>query len=397
MNAISFPFKNKQTAMSPSSILRIVFSLLLLAAGFAGGVAWKGRAEQPQVIEEQPAASPAEESNNDRGATSTPDDRLTSAELATIRLFENAAPSVCYITTTNVAYDFFTRNATEVPAGTGSGFVWDRNGHIVTNYHVIRNADRATVTLADRSTWPARLVGKAPEKDLAVLKIDAPGNALPPIPIGASDNLRVGQSVYAIGNPFGLDQTLTTGIVSALGREINSVAGIPIRDVIQTDAAINPGNSGGPLLNSSGRLIGVNTAIYSPTGASAGIGFSIPADVVHWVVPELIRYGKVMRPSLGVEFARQSFVQRLGLTGALVIDVLRGEAGDRAGIRPTVRERNGAIRLGDIIVGINKDKIGSYSDVVLTLEKYKPGEVVTLSIMRDGKQLELDLKLDAAK
>ncbi len=397
MKVLSLQFKNKQTAMSPSSILRIAFSIMLIAGGFAAGVAWKGRAEQPVANEEQTTAPGNDARENGQSNMPAPDISLTPSELATIQLFEAAAPSVCYITTTNVGYDFFTRNATEIPAGTGSGFVWDRNGHIVTNFHVIQNADRATVTLADRSTWQARLVGKAPEKDLAVLKIDAPASTLRPIPIGASDNLRVGQAVYAIGNPFGLDQTLTTGIVSALGREINSVAGIPIRDVIQTDAAINPGNSGGPLLNSSGRLIGVNTAIYSPSGASAGIGFSIPADVVNWVIPELIQFGKIMRPSLGVEYARQSFVQRLGLTGALVIDVIRGEAADRAGIRPTVRERNGAIRLGDIIVGIDRNKIESYSDVVLALEKYKPGDTVTLTILRDGKQMELDLKLDAAK
>lgn len=377
--------------------MRILLSLLLLAGGFAGGVAWNSRAEQPQSEQTQPAATDDTATDDAGAANLAPDSNLNAAEMATIRLFENAAPSVCYITTTNVGYDIFTRNATEIPAGTGSAFVWDRNGHIVTNYHVIRNADRATVTLADRSTWPARLVGKAPEKDLAVLKIDAPASTLRPIPIGASDNLRVGQSVFAIGNPFGLDQTLTTGIVSALGREIQSVAGVPIRDVIQTDAAINPGNSGGPLLNSSGRLIGVNTAIYSPSGASAGIGFSIPADVVNWVVPELIRFGRIMRPSLGVEFARQSFVQRLGLQGALIIDVIKGEAGDRAGIRPTVRERNGAIRLGDIIVAINKDKIASYSDVVLALEKYQPGQTIQLTLLRDGKEMVVSLRLDAAK
>ncbi len=381
--------------MSSTRILRIVLGFLLITGGFAGGVAWQSRNEQPQISGEQPTI-PGNPDVGERSAPA-PDQNLTPGELATIQLFENAAPSVCYITTTNIGYDFFTRNATEIPAGTGSGFVWDRNGHIITNYHVIQNADRATITLADRSTWPARLVGKAPEKDLAVLKIDAPASALRPIPVGVSENLRVGQSVYAIGNPFGLDQTLTTGIVSALGREIQSVAGIPIRDVIQTDAAINPGNSGGPLLNSSGRLIGVNTAIYSPSGASAGIGFSIPVEVVSWVVPELIRFGRIMRPSLGVEFARQSFVQRLGLQGALIIDVYRGEAGDRAGLRPTLRERNGAIRLGDLITGIGRDSVNSYSDIVLTLEKYKPGDVVKLRILRDGKQMELDLRLDEAK
>jgi S1-C subfamily serine protease len=373
---------------------RIMTSLLLVVAGFAGGIAWHNSTHPSQQAN---GAAGGRSDNATIDETMPMDTQLNEAELATIKLFEAAAPSVCYITTTNVGYDFFSRNATEIPAGSGSGFVWDSKGHIVTNYHVIQNADRATVTLADRSTWTARLVGRAPEKDLAVLLIEAPAKSLRPIPLGISENLRVGQSVYAIGNPFGLDQTLTTGIVSALGREIQSGAGIPIRDVIQTDAAINPGNSGGPLLNSSGRLIGVNTAIYSPSGASAGIGFSIPVDVVNWVVPELIRYGKIMRPSLGIEFARQSFVQRLGLSGALVIDVLRGEAADRAGIRPTLRERNGAIRLGDVITGIDNHDINSYSDIVLVLEKYQPGAKVKLKILRDNKEIQVNLTLDAAK
>jgi len=387
---------SKQTKVMPT-MSRIFGSLLLVALGFTAGIAWKYKnvPQPPSTQEIAPGTADTDEASSRPLATSEQD--FTPSELATIRLFESAAPSVCYITTTNIGYDFFTRDATEVQAGTGSGFVWDNKGHIITNYHVIQNADRATVTLADRTTWQAKLVGKAPEKDLAVLKIDAPAGALPPIPLGVSDNLRVGQSVFAIGNPFGLDQTLTTGIVSALGREIQSVAGIPIRDVIQTDAAINPGNSGGPLLNSSGRLIGVNTAIYSPSGASAGIGFSIPVEVVNWVVPELIRFGKIQRPSLGVEFARQSIVERLGFQGALVIEVYRGSAAERAGIQPTVRSRSGAIRLGDIIIAINRDKIKGYSDVVLALEKYKPGETVKITVLRDEKEISVDLKLDAAR
>jgi S1-C subfamily serine protease len=221
---------------------------------------------------------------------------LTDDERETIALFEQASPSVVYITSLSVRRDLFTLNVLEIPQGTGSGFVWDDAGHIVTNFHVIQNADRAQVTLADRSTWVAELVGVAPAKDLAVLRIDAPAAKLRPLPVGSSEDLRVGQTVLAIGDPFGLDQTLTTGVISALGREIESVAQIPIRDVIQTDAAINPGNSGGPLLDSSGRLIGVNAAIYSPSGAYAGIGFSIPVDTVKWVVPELIEHGELRRP-----------------------------------------------------------------------------------------------------
>lgn len=382
--------------------LRILLWIALLGLGFFAGVAWKGKDAPAEA--EKDSAIISDNGNAVEPSASLPAARKTTAsnglnpeELANIKLFEDAAPSVCFITTSNVRTDYFTRNVTEIPRGTGSGFVWDMKGHIVTNYHVIQGADRATVTLADRSTWEAKLVGIAPEKDLAVLLIEAPRNTLSPIPIGVSEDLRVGQSVYAIGNPFGLDQTLTTGIVSALGREIESVAGIPIRDVIQTDAAINPGNSGGPLLDSSGRLIGVNTAIFSPSGASAGIGFSIPVDVVRWVVPELIEYGKLTRPSLGVELARQQIVTRLGLEGALVIYVEEGSTAERAGIRPTTRDRYGSIRLGDIIIGLGKEQIKSNNDLLLALEKHKPGELVSVRLLRDNKEIEVNLELEQTK
>ena len=220
---------------------------------------------------------------------------------------------------------------------------------------------------------------------------------LRPIPVGTSDDLRVGQSVYAIGNPFGLDQTLTTGIVSALGREIQSSNGVPIRDVIQTDAAINPGNSGGPLLDSGGRLIGVNTAIYSPSGASAGIGFSIPVDVVRWVIPELIQFGKIKRPSLGVELANPGIISRYQLEGPLVIDVVAGSSAEQAGIRPTLRDRYGRIRLGDIITAINNDAIKTNADIILALEKYQPGQKVRLTLLREDKKVTVELTLEESR
>ena len=204
-----------------------------------------------------------------------------------------------FITTTTRQVDFWTRNVFEVPQGTGSGFVWDESGHIVTNYHVVQGAASAKVTLGE-TEYDADTVGVAPDQDLAVLEIRAARANLAPIAIGTSADLQVGQKVFAIGNPFGLDHTLTTGIVSALGRTIQSVTNRPIDGAIQTDAAINPGNSGGPLLDSAGRLIGVNTAIYSPSGASAGIGFAVPVDTVSRIVPELITHGKVVRPRLGV-------------------------------------------------------------------------------------------------
>ena len=391
--------------MSQSSfqLLKPLFWIVLLALGFFGGIAWKAT-EAPEdtiAVENLNAtiAEPQVVANKTRtlAPAATLRDDLNREETATINLFERAAPTVVFITTSNVRRDYWTRDLTEIPRGTGSGFVWDEKGHIVTNYHVVKGADRAQVTMADQSTYPATLIGAAPEKDLAILKIEAMPDELEPIPVGQSDNLLVGQSVYAIGNPFGLDQTLTTGIISALGREIKSVAGIPIRDVIQTDAAINPGNSGGPLLDSRGRLIGVNTAIYSPSGAYAGIGFSIPVDVVSWVVPELIEHGKLMRPTLGVELAQARVMKRLELEGALVLDVVAGSAAQKAGIQPTYRDRSGSIVLGDIIIGIDSEEIKSRNDLVLVLENYKPGDEIKVKVLREEEKLLLDLVLDKAR
>ncbi len=385
------------------NLLRFLFILFLVAISFLAGIAWTNASEkwntEPEkkeqektVLIDNPTSPP---SSNTR--PTTPSQSLRPEEQHTIHLFESAAPSVAFITTSNVRQDYWTRDITEIPRGTGSGFVWDKQGHIITNYHVIQGADRAEITLADQSQWSAKLVGKAPEKDLAVLKIEAPLNILAPIPVGESENLRVGQAVYAIGNPFGLDQTLTTGIISALGREINSVANTPIRDVIQTDAAINPGNSGGPLLDSSGRLIGVNTAIYSPSGAYAGIGFSIPVDAVRWIVPELIEHGRILRPSLGVELASPQINRRIGVEGALIIDVIPNSAAEKAGILPTIRDRYGRIRLGDVIIGINEEKITSSNEISLALEQFKVGEKITLQLLRGEKVRKVELVLDPAR
>ena len=327
----------------------------------------------------------------------TPRGELAADEKSTIALFRNASPSVVHITTLTVARDLFTLNLLQIPEGTGSGFIWDETGNIVTNFHVIQNADAAQVTLADHSTWKARRVGVAPDKDLAVLRIDAPKNRLRPIPIGTSKDLQVGQNVLAIGNPFGLDQTLTTGIISALGREIESVTRRPIQGVIQTDAAINPGNSGGPLLDSAGRLIGVNALIASPSGASAGIGFAIPVDTVNRIVPELIRYGKIVRPGLGIQVAEDQLTEELGLKGVLVVDVARGSAAAKAGIRPTLRDSLGQVKLGDAIVAIDGKQIDSTNDLFLLLEQYKAGDTVTMTVLRDRKREQVKITLEALK
>lgn len=376
------------------SVLRAILGIGLLGAGFFLGTSWKSNDTLSTPEEQIEPLAIAEKETVDEIAIRK---ELNAGELATIKLFEDATPSVAFITTSNVRRDYWTRNIQEIPRGTGSGFVWDQDGHIITNFHVIEGADRAEVTLADQTTWDASLVGIAPEKDLAVLKIDAPKDQLKPIPIGTSDDLLVGQSVYAIGNPFGFDQTLTTGVISALGREINGTDGSVIKDAIQTDAAINPGNSGGPLLDSRGSLIGVNTSIYSPSGAYAGIGFSIPVDAVSWVVPELIEHGKILRPTLGIEMAPERYLARYGVEGILVTNVVQGSAAEKAGIIPMMRDRRGRIQLGDIIVGIDNNLIKNRNGLRLALENYKPGDEVTIKVIRGEESLDLPLVLDEAR
>ena len=331
-----------------------------------------------------------------------PKQELTPPEKSTISLFKSANRSVVYITTLVEVQDYFSLNVFEIPHGTGSGFIWDADGHVVTNFHVVQEVaagrGSAQVTLFDRSKWPAEVVGVAPDKDLAVLQIKAPRDKLYPILIGRSNDLQVGQSVFAIGDPFGLDQTLTTGVVSALGREIQSLTGRPIQDVIQTDASINPGNSGGPLLDSGGRLIGVNTQIYSPSGASAGIGFAVPVDTIYRIVPQLIKYGHVIRPTIGVSIVPEPIAAQWGLTGAVVLDVLPGSAAQKAGLKPTRRDRmSGDLIIGDQIVGLNKQKIESPNDLYNALEKYQIGEKVLLDLLNDDRHRTVALPLESSR
>jgi S1-C subfamily serine protease len=340
-----------------------------------------------------------------RGSGGVPEPRpvreranLDEDERKTIGLFQTASSSVAFITTRVQRVDFWTRNVFEVPQGTGSGFVWDERGHVVTNYHVVQDADSAKVTLGQEE-YEATLAGVAPEHDLAVLSIKAGREKLVPIRIGTSADLQVGQKVYAIGNPFGLDHTLTKGIVSALGRTIQSVANTPIDDAIQTDAAINPGNSGGPLLDSGGRLIGVNTAIYSPSGASAGIGFAVPVDTVNRVVPQLVAYGRVRRPRLGIGMDdRLSAVitRRLGVEGVLVRDVDPGSGAAAAGIRATRQEGN-RIVAGDVIQQIDGKSVSSRNELLARLSAYDPGDTVKLTLWRDGKTVTAAVTLQPAR
>ncbi|GIW70658.1 MAG: 2-alkenal reductase [Planctomycetota bacterium] len=297
-----------------------------------------------------------------------------------------------YITNVAVRRDVFTFNLFRIPQGTGSGFIWDEHGHIVTNYHVVERANEIIVRLDDETELRGRLVGAAPDKDLAVIKVDAGLRALRPIALGTSEDLRVGQLVYAIGNPFGLDRSMTSGIVSALGREIESATGRVIEGVIQTDAAINPGNSGGPLLDSAGRVIGVNTAIYSRTGQYAGIGFAVPVDTVRRVVPQLIARGRLVRPSLGVRVAPDHITRRLGLEGVLVLEVVPGSGAEAAGLRPT-RSVRGQLVLGDLIVAIGQHPVRRTDDLLNALELYQPGESVTVTVLRGEERHELQVEL----
>ncbi len=345
-----------------------------------------------QVVDEEDSSSVTDSNNRNIAPVKV----VSSIEELTINLFENAAPSVAYITTKGVKRDYWSRTAYEVESGSGSGFVWDTQGHIVTNYHVVKEGEIYEVTLGDQSVWDAKLIGYEPRKDLAVLKINAPSDQLKPIPVGSSFDLKVGQSVYAIGNPFGLDQTLTTGVISALGREIESLARIPIRDVIQTDAAINPGNSGGPLLDSSGRLVGVNTAIYSPSGASAGIGFSIPVDIVNWVVPDLVEYGEVRRPVLGIELVHGQYVQRWEMEGAMILSVSPKSGAEAAGLIPLQQSNTGKITYGDLIVGVQDREVKDNNDLILALENYEPGDTVSLKLIRAKEELVQDVVLGSS-
>jgi S1-C subfamily serine protease len=318
------------------------------------------------------------------------------SELTAVNIFKSASPSVVFITSIELRTSFFSLNVYKIPKGTGTGFVWDKEGRIVTNYHVIENAGQVEVTLYDHSVWSGEIIGVAPEKDLAVLKINAPKNLLKPLSIGESSNLSVGQQVFAIGNPFGLDQTMTSGIISALNREIESVSGRTIQGVIQTDAAINPGNSGGPLLNSKGQLIGINTAIYSPVGVNSGIGFAVPVNTITKVIPQLIVYGRLIKPGLDIAVADQRVANRLGIKGVLIVDVYKGGNAHRAGLRGT-EIRYGEIVLGDIIIAIDNYSISNYNDYLNALDNFKVGDTVTVAFIRNKKRHSVKIKLKAQK
>ena len=322
-----------------------------------------------------------------------------SDERNTIGIFQRTSPSVVFISTTETRVNPWSRSVSEIPSGTGSGFIWDNQGHVVTNYHVIQNSSYASVRLSDQRTYEASLVGASPRHDLAVLKINIPIDRPEPVPIGTSKDLLVGQKVYAIGNPFGLDYTLTTGIISALGRSIDSEAGGRIENLIQTDAAINPGNSGGPLIDSAGRIIGINTAIFSQSGSSSGIGFAIPVDNVNRVIPQLIETGRYTRPVLGVQMDERynnAIKRRYNIFGVVVLGVTPKSGADRAGLI-SMKQLNGSGALGDIIQQIDGRAVNTVDDFMDILDEYNAGDVVQLTLLRGNSTVNVSVPLTSPK
>jgi S1-C subfamily serine protease len=375
----------------PNATPLVAWAALLLAVivgFFAWQLARRAAGPPPQAALHNPDARPR---------PVAPRGELGSEEQAQIELYREAAPSVVHVTAFTDSQDLEQQDLERL--GSGSGFIWDAEGHVVTNFHVVRNGAAFRVTLFDGSVHEALPVGGDPDKDVAVLKIDAPESLLRPIPVGESSKLQVGQKVFAIGNPYGLDQTLTTGVISGLGREIQSITERTIFDVIQTDAAINPGNSGGPLLDSAGRLIGINTAIYSPSGAYAGIGFAVPVDTVNRAVPQIIRTGRVQRPGLGVTILPDTIVIRLRQAGVfdrrgvLFESVLEGSAADEAGLLPTVIMAGVDPRLGDLIVAVDGQPIETVNDLFRALDRHRVGDRITLTLIRDGEIVEVPLTL----
>ena len=310
---------------------------------------------------------------------------LTDDESNNIAIFSEVSPSVVFVTNTQLRRQLFSLNVMEIPKGSGTGFIWDEKGLIVTNFHVVFRANRITITLQSGKSYDAEVVGTSPEQDIALLRINAPDEKLKAITLGDSNSLSVGRKVLAIGNPFALDTTLTVGVVSALGREIKSISNRTIKNVIQTDAAINPGNSGGPLLDSMGRLVGVNTAIFSPSGASAGIGFAIPVNTVKVIIPQLLKYGRLYRPVLGIETLplTEYWAERLRVKGVAILSVKKGLPAEKAGMIGVREDRRGNIHFGDVIIAINDEPVINEDTLLSLLEQLEPGDNVKVTTLKN--------------
>jgi S1-C subfamily serine protease len=366
-----------------------VLILVALLVGYAAGryAPHGGAQERRDPPAPLPVAAPA------GSPAPGPASSLGPEEKRDIDVFRQARPSVVFIASLAQRRGLFSFDVQQIPQGAGTGFVWDTHGHIVTNFHVIQEGQAFAVTMADQSELEAKVVGIAPEKDLAVLRVAAPADRLVPLARGSSADLLVGQRVLAVGNPFGLDHSLTVGVVSALGRELRSPSGRRIRDVIQTDAAINPGNSGGPLLDSSGRLVGVNSAIYSPSGAFAGIGFAVPVDTVSRLVPQLITRGRAIQAGIGVTLIPAHYNAQLGIEGVAVAEVSSGSPAARAGLQGAQVTRARRVSLGDRIVAVDGRPVRSEDDLRDAFEAAGVGKTVALTVVRDGTERTVQLQL----
>ena len=372
-------------ASGVKALHRLALGALLAASAFGGSAAQSAMEEWGRPL------GAAYSGPEVRVRAVTPAAPLEQEESHSIQVFERTAPSVVFIINSALMRQLFSRNVYEAPQGAGSGFVWNQEGYIVTNYHVVYNADSLTVVLADQTEHEARVVGADPDHDLAVVQIQVPREKLSPMPVGSSHDLKVGQKVLAIGNPFGLDHTLTTGVVSALHRSIESMTKRTIENVIQIDAAINPGNSGGPLLDSGGRLIGINTMIVSPSGASSGIGFAVPVDTINDIVPQLIRLGKVIHAGIGAALLPDSVARRSAAQGVIIGQVDPGGPADRAGLRGTTQGRSA--QLGDVITAVDGEAVHTVDDWRRSLDRHKVGEQVQLQVLRDGASRQVAVTL----
>ncbi|WP_133130055.1 S1C family serine protease [Legionella yabuuchiae] len=323
-------------------------------------------------------------------------DHLLPDERNTIEVFQKASPKVIYVhrikTVVNGAAELL-----HIPSGAGSGIIWDNKGHVVTNFHVIAGADNLAVSIGNH-TFSAKVVGAEPRKDIAVLMLESRKaldlvRSVQPFEIAHTDHLLVGQKTIAIGNPFGLDHSLTTGVISALGRQVPGIGGVTIREMIQTDASINPGNSGGPLLDSAGRLIGLNTLIYSQSGSSSGVGFAVPADDISRLVTQIIEHGRVKLAGIGIQRVEPNTAAKLGVKkGILISEVLPKTPAAAAGLKGTYRDSFGRIHLGDIIIGLNGQSVGNYDTLYNLLSKIKVGDEITLTVLRNDKKITHKMK-----
>ncbi len=360
-----------------------IFCLYRLSPRFssvvAGGVMVLAITFHGAYAKQKPVAIPPAGS-----AAAASDEGLSDTEKRTIKVYQTCSPGVVSVANKALIQDWLSMRVYQIPKGAGSGFVWDKKGHVITNYHVVHEASEVQVTLPDGTSYEAKVVGVDPDHDLAVLRIRAPETALVPLPVGVSRSLRVGQSVFAIGNPFGLDTSLSVGVVSALGRSIEAMTGRMIHDVIQTDAGINPGNSGGPLLDSSGRVIGVNTALVSAGGSNAGIGFAVPVDTLRRVVPQLIATGKVHRAGLGIRTIPDHVMDAARIEGVGVLQAPASGAAGKAGIEGARRVSGGTVTLGDVIIEIDGAAVKSNEDLLAILDRHQAGDVLKVTVVRGG-------------